>query len=127
MTRHLAALLICLLPAEALAQVVSKPLLEETLPDLPGKAAAMSLVTLAPGAASPAHRHNAHVFVYVLEGMVEMQLAGKPLQLLSKGQTFHETPSDVHVIGRNASSTAPAQFLVFYIKNAGAPSLVPAK
>ncbi len=44
---------------------------------------------------------------------------------LTPGQTFYEGPDDVHVVGRNASSTKPAKFLVFLVKDQGAPVLVP--
>lgn len=103
----------------------SPPLFERALPDLPGREMTLVEVVLPPGGASPAHRHNAHVLVYVLEGEVEMQLAGKPAQRLGPGQVFYEQPSDIHTVGRNASTTRPARFLAFYIKALGAPRTVP--
>ena len=87
----------------------------------------MITVEYAPGGSDPIHRHNAHAFVYVLEGSVVMQLKGGKEITLTPGQTFYEGPNDVHVVGRNASSTKPAKFLVFLVKNKGAPVLVPAK
>ena len=78
-----------------------------------------------PGGASSIHRHNAHAFVYVLEGSVVMQLKGGEQVTLTPGQTFYEGPDDVHLVDRNASSTEPAKFLVVLIKNKGAPALVP--
>ena len=77
--------------------------------------------------ADPVHRHNAHAFVYVLEGSVMMQVKGGKQVTLTPGQTFYEGPSDVHVVGRNASSTKPARFLVLLLKDKGAPVLVPAQ
>ena len=79
----------------------------------------------APGGSSAIHRHNAHAFVYVLEGSVVMQLKGGQQVTLTPGQTFYEGPDDVHVVGRNASSTEPAKFVVFLIKDKGAPVFVP--
>ena len=79
----------------------------------------------APGGSNAIHRHNAQAFVYVLEGSVVMQLKGGQQVTLTPGQTFYEGPDDVHVVDRNASSTHPAKFLVFLIKNKGAPALVP--
>jgi quercetin dioxygenase-like cupin family protein len=93
----------------------------------PGKEGEMLIVEYAPGWSDPIHRHNAYAFVYVLEGSVLMQLKGGKEVTLTPGQTFYEGPNDVHVVGRDASSTKPAKFLVFLVKNKGAPVLVPAK
>jgi quercetin dioxygenase-like cupin family protein len=93
----------------------------------PGKEGLMITVEYAPGGSSPVHRHNAHAFVYMLEGSVVLQLRGGKEVTLSPGQTFYEGPNDVHLVSRNASSTKPAKFLVFLVKNKGAPVLVPAK
>jgi quercetin dioxygenase-like cupin family protein len=84
-------------------------------------------VDYAPGATDEIHRHNAHVFVYVLEGNIVMQVRGGKQMTLGSGQTFYEAPKAVHVVGRNASKTKPAKFLVFFVKDKGAPPLVPAK
>ena len=82
----------------------------------------MSTVTYPPGGASPPHRHDAQVFVYVLEGELIMQVQGGPKVTLKPGETFYESPSDVHAVSANASQTAPAKFLVFIIKDKGAPT-----
>lgn len=102
------------------------PLLAKALPDFPGKEAEMLTVEYAPGASSDRHRHNAHTFVYVLEGSVVMQVDGGPELTLGPGETFYESPDDVHAVSRNASSTSPARFLVFFLKDEGAPGTVPA-
>jgi quercetin dioxygenase-like cupin family protein len=109
------------------ASGAATPLLTKALPDIPGKEVTMLTVSYPPGGASPAHRHNADVFVYVLEGAVVMQVAGGQELTLSAGQTFHELPTDIHSVSRNASMTAPAKILVFAIKAQGAPLTVPAK
>lgn len=115
-------------PAAAVAQPAPpKPLFEQALPDMPGKEAALVEVVLPPGGSSPAHRHNAHVIVYVLEGSITMQVQGQPAQTLTVGQTYYEKPADIHTVGRNASTTAPARFLAFFIKTKGAPRTVPVK
>ena len=93
----------------------------------PGKEGQMIKVEYPPGWSDPIHRHNAHAFVYVLEGSVVMQLRGGKEITLTPGQTYYEGPNDVHVVGRNASSTKPAKFLVFLVKDKGAPVLVPTK
>ncbi|HKN30555.1 MAG TPA: cupin domain-containing protein [Roseiarcus sp.] len=85
----------------------------------------MITVEYAPGGADPVHRHNAQAFVYVLEGSIVMQVKGGEEVTLTPGQTFYEGPDDVHIVGRNASNTKPAKFLVFLIKDKGAPVLVP--
>jgi quercetin dioxygenase-like cupin family protein len=109
------------------ASGTATPLLTKTLPDVAGKEVAMLTVSYPPGGASSAHRHNADVFVYVLEGAVVMQVAGGQELTVSAGQTFHELPTDIHSVSRNASMTAPAKILVFAIKAQGAPLTVPEK
>ena len=101
------------------------PLMSKDLADFPGKEGLMITVVYPPGASDPIHRHNAHAFVYVLEGSVVMQLKGGKEITLTPGQTFYEGPKDVHTIGRNASSTKPAKFIVFLVKDKEAPVLVP--
>jgi quercetin dioxygenase-like cupin family protein len=122
----LALTLVCLMsvtvePKEA--QVT--PLFSKDLTDFPGKEGLMITVEYPPGASDPIHRHNAHAFVYVLEGAIVMQVRGGKGVTLTPGQTFYEGPSDVHVVGRNASQTKPAKFVVFLVKDKGAPVLVP--
>jgi quercetin dioxygenase-like cupin family protein len=102
-------------------------LMSKDLMDCPGKEGVMIKVEYTPGWSDPIHRHNAYAFVYVLEGSVVMQLKGGKEVTLTPGQTFFEGPNDVHVIGRDASSTKPAKFLVFLVKNKGAPVLLPVK
>ena len=103
------------------------PLMSKDLPEIAGKEALMIAVEYPPGGSDPIHRHNARAFVYVLEGSVVMQVKGGKQVTLTPGQTFYEGTDDVHVVGRNASSTKPAKFLVFLIKKAGSPLVVPAK
>jgi quercetin dioxygenase-like cupin family protein len=102
-------------------------LLSKDLKESPGKEGLMINVEYPPGSSDPIHRHNAHAFVYVLEGSVVMQVRGGKQVTLTPGQTFYEGPDDVHVVGRNASQTKPAKFVVFFVKDKGAPVLVPAK
>jgi quercetin dioxygenase-like cupin family protein len=102
------------------------PLFSKDLTDFPGKEGLMITVEYPPGSSDPIHRHNAHAFVYVLEGSIVMQVRGGKEVTLTPGQTFYEGPSDVHVVGRNASQTKSAKFVVFLVKDKGAPVLVPA-
>jgi quercetin dioxygenase-like cupin family protein len=111
-------------PAEA-ADV--KELFAIDLPDYPGKEGRMIEVSYPPGARDVVHRHDADAFVYVLEGQIVMQLKGKPAVTLTAGQTFYEGPADVHVMGRNASDTKPARFVVVLLKAKGAPIFTPVK
>jgi quercetin dioxygenase-like cupin family protein len=106
-------------------QAVVTPLMTKELADVPGKEALMLLVEYPPGSSDPVHRHNAHAFVYVLEGSVVMQVKGGKPVTLAPGQTFYEGPDDVHVVGRNASTTKPAKFVVLLVKQKGAPAVVP--
>jgi len=102
-------------------------LMSKDLREFSGKEGLMQIVEYAPGGSDPVHRHNAHVFVYVLEGSVVMQVKGGKEVTLTPGQTFYESPNDVHVVSRNASKTEPAKFLVFFVKDKSAPTLVPVK
>ena len=117
------------LAAAALAADDTKvtPLMSKDLTGIAGKEASMVTVEYAPGAASAEHRHNAHTFVYVLEGSVVMQVKGGKEVTLGPGQTFYESPDDIHTVSKNASATKPAKFLVFFVKDKGAPPTVPAK
>jgi quercetin dioxygenase-like cupin family protein len=103
------------------------PIMSKDLADFPGKEGQMITVVYPPGSSDPIHRHNAHAFVYVLEGTVVMQLKGGKEVTLKPGQSFYEGPNDIHVVGRNASTTKPAKLLVLLVKNKDAPVLVPAK
>jgi quercetin dioxygenase-like cupin family protein len=102
--------------AAAVAQLIEKDLVGD-----PQKEVLMLTVEYVPGGASLPHRHDAQVFVYVLQGELRMQVAGSPAVTLRPGQTFYENPSDVHVVSANASKTAPAKILVFMVKNKSAP------
>ena len=102
-------------------------LMSKDLPENPGKELLMITVEHVPGGSSPIHRHNAHAMVYVLEGSVVMQVKGGKEVTLTPGQTFYEGPNDIHIVDRNASKTQPAKFVVFLIKDKGAPALVPVK
>ncbi|NOV27052.1 cupin domain-containing protein [Cupriavidus necator] len=110
-------------PAMAANDVSVKPLLTEPLPEYPGKEVEMIVVEYGPGGADPVHRHDAHGFIYVLEGSIVMGVKGGKEVTLKAGQTFHEGPDDIHTVGRNASKTRPAKFVVFLIKKQGAPIL----
>ena len=103
------------------------PIFSKDLPDFAGKEGLMLMVEYPPGSSDPVHRHNADAFVYVLEGSIVMQVKGGKQVTLTPGQTFYEGPNDVHVVGRNASSTKPAKFVVFMLKDKGAPALIPEK
>jgi quercetin dioxygenase-like cupin family protein len=111
-------------PVTLMAQEIITPLMSNDLAGIPGKESLTYTVEFPPGFSSPVHRHNAHVSVYVLEGTVVMQVKGGKELTLTPGQTFSEGPDDVHVVSRNASGTRPARFLVFVVKDKGAPLLV---
>jgi len=120
--------LLCLIPSALMAQQPEvTSLMSKDLTDFPGKEGLMIMVEYPPGGSDPVHRHNAHGFIYVLEGSVVMQVKGGKETTLTPGQTFYEGPDDIHVVGRNASSTKPAKFLVLLIKDKGAPVFVPVK
>jgi quercetin dioxygenase-like cupin family protein len=127
--------LLCLMTGTLLAQqptvtpqapqATVTPLMSKDLPELPGKEVSMITVEYPPGSVDPVHRHYAHAFVYVLEGSIVMQVKGGKEVTLTPGQTFYEGPDDVHLVGRNASTTELAKFVVLLIKDKGAPVLVP--
>jgi quercetin dioxygenase-like cupin family protein len=115
-------------PARAQAPAAPSPLLmTQDLIGQPGKEVRMLTIVSPPGAASAAHRHNGQVFVYMLEGSMIMQVQGQPPVTLLPGQTFYESPGDIHVVSKNASATQPAKFLAVMIMDKGAPTVVPVK
>jgi quercetin dioxygenase-like cupin family protein len=137
-TKTMAPLLLCLVAGCAAtgagpAATSSEPpqakvteLFSKDLKDLPGnKEGLMITVEYPPGSMDPVHRHNSHGFIYVLEGSIVMQVKGGNQVTLKPGDTFYEGPDDVHVVGRNASTTKPAKFVVIFVKEKGAPILVP--
>jgi len=127
-TTLVALALLCLMTGTATAQEAKvTSLMSKDLPESTDKEMLMIIVEHAPGGSNPAHRHNAHAMVYVLEGSVVMQVEGGKEVTLTPGQSFYEGPDDVHVVDRNASTTKPAKFLVVLIKTKGAPALVPVK
>ena len=120
--------ILSLLAAPAVAEAPKvTPLMSQDLVGLTGKEGMVLTVEYAPGALSSKHRHNAHTFVYVLEGSVVMQVEGGQAVTLGPGQTFYESPHDIHSVSRNASDSDPAKFLVFFVKDKGAPPVVPVK
>ena len=108
-------------------QPIVKPIMMKDLSNIPGKEALMITVDYPPGAVEMVHRHNAHAFVYVLEGSIIMQVKGGKETTLTPGQTFYEGPTDIHTVGRNASKTKPARFVVVLVKEKGADVLLPAE
>jgi quercetin dioxygenase-like cupin family protein len=127
-TRLVAVVLLCVTAGTAMAQEPKvTPLMSKDLPENPGRELLMITVEHAPGGSNAIHRHDAHAIVYVLEGSVVMQVKGGQQVTLTPGQIFYEGPGDVHVVDRNASDSKPAKFLVFMIKNKGAPALMPAE
>ena len=126
MTTRLVALVLFLMTGTAMAeQPKVTSLMSKDLAENPGREILMITVEHAPGGSSAIHRHNAHAVVYVLEGSVVMQVKGGKEVTLTPGQTFYEGPDDIHLVDRNASRTKPAKFVVFIIKDKGAPALVP--
>src|SRR5437773_11626188 len=118
--------LACLMSGTLVAQEAKvTELMSKDLTEFPGKEGLMITVEYPPGSVDPIHRHNAHGFIYVLEGSIVMQVRGGKEVTLTPGQTFYEGPNDIHVVGRNASKTKPAKFVVFFVKEKGAPVLVP--
>jgi quercetin dioxygenase-like cupin family protein len=99
-------------------------LMVKELPDLAGKDGMVEVVDFAPGEVSQPHRHNADLFVYILEGAIVTQVEGEAPKNLKAGDVFYEAPKDVHVVSRNASATKPAKLLVFYVKDKGSPPTV---
>ena len=117
---------ILLLCSAAFAQEqIVTPLFQTSLNDIEGREGLMVTVEFPPGVAGATHRHNAHTFVYVLEGSVYMQVEGGERKLLQVGETFYETPADIHTVGMNASDTEPAKILVFFVKQQGEPVSIP--
>ena len=118
--------LVCMFAVSSAAQTTKvTPLLTKDLTGVTGKEGVMLTVEYPPGVSSAKHRHNAHTFVYVLEGSIVMQVEGGASVTLGPGQTFYESPHDIHSVSRNASETQSAKFLVFFVKDKGAPASTP--
>ena len=113
--------------ASAAPDALVTPLMTQALPDLPGKEVLVITVDYPPGAIDPVHRHDAHAFVYVVEGSIVMGVKGGKEVTLTKGQTFYEGPNDLHTVGRNASKTQPARFIVTLVKTKDVPFFIPVK
>ena len=114
-------------PAHAAPQPVVVPIMQQDLADMPGKEMLMIAVEYPPGAVESVHRHDAYAFVYVLEGSIIEQVRGGKEVTLTPGQTFYEGPNDVHIVGRNASTTKPAKFVVVLVKKQGVDAVLPAE
>src|SRR5262245_28714085 len=125
MTAFLASLLGAIIVPQSGQEPKVTPVVTKELADLPGREVVVLRVDYAPGGADHPHRHNADALVYVLEGSVVEQVKGGKPVTLTGGQTFYESPEDVHIVGRNASATRPAKLLAILVKNKGAPALVP--
>jgi quercetin dioxygenase-like cupin family protein len=123
----LTLIVLCLASGTLMAQEAKvTSLMSKDLTNIPGnKEGLMIMVEYQPNGVDPIHRHNANGFIYVLEGSIVMQVKGGKEVTLTPGQTFYEGPNDVHVVGRNASDSKPAKFLVVFVKDKGAPILVP--
>ncbi len=126
--KHLIRLtvILALLVSTSLTMGAEGPLMNFPLLEMPDNPEILVLeINLAPGQESQAHRHNGHVFVYVLEGEINMQVAGRETVILSPGEMFYENPNDIHTVSQNASNIETAKFLVHIIKTIGAPVSTP--
>ena len=113
--------------ARAAESAIVTPLMLKDLADVPGKEMLMITVDYPPGSVDHVHRHDAHAFIYVLQGSIVMQVRGGKEVTLVPGQTFYEGPNDVHTVGRNASATEPAKFIVVLLKKKGVDVVLPAE
>jgi len=113
--------------AQTAPQPIVTPVMQKDLADLPGKEMLMLAVEYPPGTVEHIHRHDAHAFVYVLEGTIVEQVRGGKEVTLTPGQSFYEGPNDVHSVGRNASATKPAKFVVVLLKKKGVDAVLPAE
>ena len=132
MKRILSSLIVAALPfgaalAQTAPQPIVAPVMQKDLADMPGREMLMLSVEYPPGAVEHIHRHDAYAFVYVLEGTIVEGVKGGKEVTLTPGQTFYEGPNDVHTIGRNASTTEPAKFVVVLVKKKGVDAVLPAE
>jgi quercetin dioxygenase-like cupin family protein len=128
----LRSLIVAALPfSAAFAQTaplpIVAPVMQKDLTDLPGREMLMLSVEYPPGTVEHIHRHDAYAFVYVLEGSIVEGVRGGKEVTLTPGQTFYEGPDDVHTVGRNASATKPAKFIVVLVKKKGVDAVLPAE
>jgi quercetin dioxygenase-like cupin family protein len=128
----LCSLIVAALPfgaafAQTAPQPIVAPVMQKDLADMPGREMLMLSVEYPPGAVEHIHRHDAYAIVYVLEGTIVEGVRGGKEVTLTPGQTFYEGPNDVHTIGRNASTTKPAKFVVVLVKKKGVDAVLPAE
>src|SRR6516162_4135535 len=132
MKRILCSLLVTAMPfgaafAQTAPQPIVAPIMQKDLDDVPGREMVMLSVEYPPGAVEHIHRHDAYAFVYVLEGTIVEGVRGGKEVTLTPGQAFYEGPNDVHTVGRNASTTQPAKFVVVLVKKKGVDAVLPAE
>lgn len=127
LSRTFACLLCAALPALAAAHDAEKvvTLRDQPLAEPPGYRGLMLTVSFKPGQVSAPHVHPGPVFVYVLEGTVQTQLEGGPVETYTVGQSWYEPANVAHVLARNPDPMRPAKLLVWELLKDGEPVLKP--
>ncbi|HEY6902004.1 MAG TPA: cupin domain-containing protein [Puia sp.] len=92
---------------------------------IPGHEAIQVRVDFGPGVIAPSHKHPGEEIIYVLEGLLEYQLEGKPPVTLKAGDVLF-VPARVFHSAKNAGKTNAAE-LATYVVEKGKPLVVPAR
>ncbi|MCH7794727.1 MAG: cupin domain-containing protein [Proteobacteria bacterium] len=100
-----------------------KSLLNTPLAGIAGKEANVVLFAVAPGWKIDNHSHPGHIFVYMLQGSIKIEVEGEPERVLGPGDVLYELP-DRNMVANNISSTKGARFLVFQVGDIGKPLTV---
>lgn len=95
------------------------------IPNMPGKSLVAIVVSYAPGAKSPAHRHasSAFIYAYVLEGAIRSQVDAEPVKVYNAGEGWSESPGAHHRTSENASTIEPARLLAVFVVDTDEPTL----
>jgi len=112
-----------LVPTSAYAQVETTPILKTELQGEEGREANIVRFEVPAGWETERHIHPGHVFVYVTEGAIEIDVEGQEPKTVSAGEAIYELPNKP-MVGRTASADQGASFIVFQVGPAGEPLMV---
>ena len=124
MSTLVASAVIVLMPLAAVGETTIKPLVQTILEDLNGSEASVLVLDVDPGWDSGLHTHSGHVFIYVLEGTLQLDIVGQEPFELTAGDARYEV-RDAAMVGRNFSTSERAKFVVFNVGPPGAPLMIP--
>jgi quercetin dioxygenase-like cupin family protein len=85
----------------------------------------MTVIEAPPGASFAPHIHHGDEFTYVMEGALDLDVAGQGTQSVKAGDTIHVSRETVH--GGKVAGATPAKLLAVHIVDKGKPLAEPVK